>query len=117
MLLADREELWPRLEKLGEKKVREMLAANEFETHEEEEVQEWLIRQASVGAAQQPLPADIGANAPPRLSSAVGRKKIWILHLLPHLLKQAFWLRYRSGRNLLGVEFVLCSLLLSVTAM
>ena len=51
MLLADREELWPRLEKLGEKKVREMLAANEFETHEEEEVQEWLIRQASVGAA------------------------------------------------------------------
>ena len=44
MLLADREELWPRLEKLGEKKVREMLAANEFETHEEEEVQEWLIR-------------------------------------------------------------------------
>jgi len=48
MLLADREQLWPRLEKLGEKKVREKLAANQFEAHEEEEVQEWLTRHVSV---------------------------------------------------------------------
>ncbi len=50
MLLAEREELWPRLEKLGEKKVRKMLAANQFEAHEEDEVQEWLSRRAAVGA-------------------------------------------------------------------
>ena len=50
MLLADREQLWPRLGNLGEKKVREMLAANQFEAHEEEEVQEWLVRQTAVDA-------------------------------------------------------------------
>ncbi len=53
MLLADREKLWPRLEKLGEKKVREMLAANQFEAHEEDEVQEWLVRRAAVGAIKE----------------------------------------------------------------
>lgn len=53
MLIADREELWPRLEKLGEKKVREMLAANQFEAHEEDEVQEWLVRRAAVGAIKE----------------------------------------------------------------
>ncbi len=53
MLLAEREELWPRLEKHGETKVREMLAANQFEAHEEEEVQEWLTRQAAVGAIKE----------------------------------------------------------------
>ena len=51
MLLADREKLWPRLERLGEKKVRKMLAENQIEAHEEEEVQEWLVRRAAVGAA------------------------------------------------------------------
>lgn len=50
MLLAEREQLWPRLEELGEKKVREMLAANQFEAHEEEEVQEWLTRQVAVNS-------------------------------------------------------------------
>lgn len=50
MLLADRKELWPRLEKLGEKTVREMLVENQFEAHEKEEVQEWLTCQAAVGA-------------------------------------------------------------------
>lgn len=48
MLIADREQLWPHLKQLGERKVREMLAANQFEAHEEEEVQEWLIRQVAV---------------------------------------------------------------------
>ncbi len=50
MLIASREKLWPRLEQLGEKKVRKMLAADQFEAHEEEEVQEWLVRRAAVGA-------------------------------------------------------------------
>jgi hypothetical protein len=50
MLLADRDELWPRLEKLGEKRVREMLATNQIEPHEEDEVQEWLVRRAALGA-------------------------------------------------------------------
>lgn len=53
MLLTDREELWPRLEKLGEKKAREMLAANLYEAHEEEEVQEWLVLRAAVGAIKE----------------------------------------------------------------
>ena len=50
MILADREKLWPRLEKLGERKVREMLAANQIEVHEVSEVQEWLSRRAALGA-------------------------------------------------------------------
>lgn len=50
MLFADRTQLWPRLGNLGEKKVREMLAANQFEAHEEEEVQEWLARQTAMDA-------------------------------------------------------------------
>lgn len=48
MLLADREELWPRLEELGESKVRRMLARDEFESHETGEVQEWLSRRAAI---------------------------------------------------------------------
>jgi len=44
VLFADRKELWPRLEKFGQKKVLEMLATNQFEAHEEEEVNEWLTR-------------------------------------------------------------------------
>ncbi len=50
MILADREKLWPRLEKFGERKVREMLAANKIEAHELEEVREWLARRVAVGA-------------------------------------------------------------------
>jgi hypothetical protein len=38
------------LEKLGEKRVREMLATNQIEPHEEDEVQEWLVRRAALGA-------------------------------------------------------------------
>jgi len=50
MLLADRNKLWPRLEQLGEKRVREMLVTNEIDTHEEEEVQEWLARRVALSA-------------------------------------------------------------------
>jgi hypothetical protein len=50
MILADREKLWPRLEKLGERRVREMLAANQIEVHEVDEVREWLALRAAVGA-------------------------------------------------------------------
>ena len=48
MLFADRKKLWPRLVKLGEMKVREMLAADQFEGYEEVEVQEWLTRQVAM---------------------------------------------------------------------
>lgn len=50
VILADREKLWPRLEKLGEKKVRAMLAANEIESFEEKGVEEWLNRRAALDA-------------------------------------------------------------------
>lgn len=50
MNFAEREQLWPRLEECGEKEVRELLAENQFKTHEEEEVQEWLARRAAVDA-------------------------------------------------------------------
>ena len=50
MILADREKLWPQLEKLGERKVRDMLAANRIEAHEVDEVREWLDRHAAVNA-------------------------------------------------------------------
>ena len=51
MLLADRDQIWPRLEELGEKQVRIMLAAGEIPSHEEEEVQEWLRRTDALTAA------------------------------------------------------------------
>jgi len=50
MRLTDRKQLWPRLDKLGEKKVLEMLAVDQFEEHEEEEVQKWLARKIAVDA-------------------------------------------------------------------
>lgn len=52
MLFADRKQLWPRLSKLGEKKVREMRAADRFEAHEDEEVKEWLARQTALGQTE-----------------------------------------------------------------
>jgi hypothetical protein len=48
MRLVDRKVLWPRLDKLGEPKVREMMAADLFESYEEEEVQVWLTRQVAL---------------------------------------------------------------------
>ena len=61
MRIADREELWPRLEKLGESKVKEMLASNKFEAHEEEEVQEWLNRKSVISTAKGARIAKIAA--------------------------------------------------------
>ena len=52
MLLVDRKELWPRLESLGVPEVKRRLAADKFEAHEEEEVQEWLNRKSSISTAR-----------------------------------------------------------------
>jgi formylmethanofuran dehydrogenase subunit A len=48
MIFADRKELWPRLENLGAAKVKEMLASDNFEAHEVEEVQEWLNKRSAI---------------------------------------------------------------------
>lgn len=50
MLLADHEKLWPPLQELGETRVREMLAANHFESNDDEAVQEWFTRKAAVSS-------------------------------------------------------------------
>ncbi|MGH8770149.1 MAG: hypothetical protein ACREV2_03070 [Burkholderiales bacterium] len=52
MLLNDRNQLWPDLEKLGEVKVRQMLAQNAFEAHQEEDAEVWLARKAALSAAR-----------------------------------------------------------------
>jgi len=48
MRLVDRKVLWPRLAEFGEPKVRAMMAADLFESYEEEEVQVWLDRQLAL---------------------------------------------------------------------
>ncbi len=53
MLLADREKLWPKLNDLGEEAVRNKFASNEFESFEEDEVQEWLHRQDMINAVNE----------------------------------------------------------------
>ena len=50
MLLANREKLWPQLDELGEDVVRRKFANNEYESFEEDEVEEWLRRQDIVNA-------------------------------------------------------------------
>lgn len=52
-LPPSREEVWPRLEELGEQQVREMLAKGQFGYIEEETVEEWLSRRASADAIRE----------------------------------------------------------------
>lgn len=51
MFVANRRQLWMRLEELGEPRVRQMLAEGTFQPHEEPEVREWLKRKEALQAA------------------------------------------------------------------
>lgn len=51
LFVANRRQLWTRLEELGEPKVRQMLAAGTFQPHEQVEVREWLKRKEALSAA------------------------------------------------------------------
>jgi hypothetical protein len=63
MLIADRKELWPKLEAMGEEEIRKKLAADGFSAHEEEEVQEWLKCQVSLNAVTEARKAAKSASS------------------------------------------------------
>lgn len=51
LFVANRRQLWTRLEELGEPEVRQRLTAGAFESHEQIEVREWLKRKEALSAA------------------------------------------------------------------
>ncbi len=63
MLLANREKLWPQLERIGEDAVRRRFANNEYESFEENEVEEWLRRQDIVNALTESKNAEKAARS------------------------------------------------------